>query len=324
MTAVLRAPTHAPTHESTRPTQPARDAVSHLAVGRALVESRASLRRAVPLADGAWLAHWANANTATAYLQPDHHTLSFYLQGGHDVRCAEAPAARGQPGALCLLPAGHQSRWAVNGHLQLLHLYLPRMAWAQSAERWFDLDPRSATLAERIYFRDPALEALCAQMAGVDWHAPDASLQLQQLALDVQTRLLEGHTVRAFRQPTTRGGLSPVARRRVIELIEARLACGCVPALATMAQAACLSSYHFARMFKLSFGASPHAWVMQRRLQRAQAMLAGGGAPLDVAQSCGYAHLQHLNSALRRAGLPSASRTTATPQAVSTATPKTP
>jgi AraC family transcriptional regulator len=306
-------------------TPPAPDAVSHLAVGRALVESRASLKRAVPLADGAWLAHWANANTATAYLQPDHHTLSFYLQGGHAVRCVEAPAARGEPGALCLLPAGHQSSWAVNGHLQLLHLYLPRMAWAQSAERWFDLDPRNATLAERIYFRDPVLEALCSRIAGADWQAPGANLLLQQLALGVQTCLVSGHTVRnaqsskhsaprAAQQTHARGGLSPAARRRVLQLIEAHLAddgdaSGASSlTLPAMAEAAHLSVYHFARMFKVSFACSPHAWVMQRRLIRARELLAADRlAPAAVAQQCGYTHLQHLNAALRRAGLASAS-----------------
>jgi AraC family transcriptional regulator len=287
-------------------------AVAHLAVGRALIESRAHLQRTAPLADGAWLAHWRNADTAAQYLQPDHHTLSFYLQGGHAVRCVEAPAARGEPGSLCVLPAGHQSRWAVNGQLQLLHLYLPRMAWAQGAERWFDLDPRHATLAERIYFRDPELEALCTRMAVADWQAPDAGLLLQQLVLDVQTRLVAGHTVHTPARLAVRGGLSAPARRRVLAHVEAGLVDGAgadALTLPALAEAACLSTYHFARMFKVSFGCSPHAWVMQRRVQRARALLATGRlAAADVAQRCGYAHVQHLNAALRRAGLASASR----------------
>jgi AraC family transcriptional regulator len=294
-------------------------AVAHLAVGRALTESRAQVLRTAPLADGAWLAHWQNADTATAYLQPSHHTLSFYLQGGHAVRCVGAPAARGEPGSLCVLPAGHQSRWAVNGQLQLLHLYLPRMAWAQGAERWFDLDPRHATLAERIYVRDPQLEALCARIARAQWQAPGATLLLQQLVLDVQSHLVAHHTVHQPRLQVVRGGLSAPARRRVLACVEAALATppnagGQVGqadplSLATLAEAACLSSYHFARMFKVSFGCSPHAWVMQRRLDRARGLLASGHLPAaDVAQQCGYSHLQHLNAALRRAGLASASR----------------
>ncbi len=234
------------------------------------------------------------------------------MQGGHAARCAEAPAARGELGALCCLPAGHQSRWAVNGQLELLHLYLPRIAWAQGAERWFDLDSRSATLNERIYFRDPVLEALCARMASVDWQAPDASLLLQQLTLDVQARLIAQHTVHQRTQAAVRGGLSAAARRRVLECIEnglMREPGSSALTLRAMAEAACLSDYHFARMFKLSFACSPHAWVMRRRLELARELLAAGRvSAVEVAARCGYAHLSHLNSALRRAGLGSASR----------------
>ena len=300
-------------HASSSPcASPVAAPIAHLSVGQALLRSRATLQRAAALPSGVWLAHWRNADTATEYLQPEHHTLSFYLEGGHAVRCAEAPAARGEPGVLCCLPAGHDSRWAVNGELQLMHLYLPQLQLAQAAEAWFERDPRSVTLAERIYFRDPRLEALCSAMAAADWQAPDAALRLQQITLDVQTCLLGEHTVRRHPLPAVRGGLAPAARRRVLERIESGLLGQSPPEslnLTALAAAACLSEYHFARMFKASFGCSPHAWVMRRRLELARAMLGDGRLAFDeVARRCGYAHLSHLNAALRRAGLASASR----------------
>jgi AraC family transcriptional regulator len=280
--------------------------LSHLAVSTALLRSRAQLRRAVALSGGAWLAHWNNADTETEYLRPDHHTLSFYLEGGHRVRCHAAPAARGEPGALCCLPAGHESRWDVNGTLALLHLYLPRLQLAQAAERWFEIDPRFATLNEGIYFHDEPLAALCTRIAATDWRETDAPLRLQQLTLDVQAHLLASHSASARVDTQVRGGLSPAARRRVLDVVESGL--GGPLSLADLAEAACLSEFHFARMFKASFGLSPHAWVMQRRLARARRLLGEGRLSLvDVVQRCGYAHLSHLNKALRQAGLASAS-----------------
>ncbi|HKX41669.1 MAG TPA: AraC family transcriptional regulator, partial [Burkholderiaceae bacterium] len=230
--------------------------LAQFTVSAELLRSRARLERAQALPAGAWLAHWHNADTEAVYRQPTHHTLSFYLDGGHAVRCHEAPDARGEPGVLCLLPAGHDSRWDVNGSLQLLHLYLPQLDLARAAERWFDLDPRLATLAERIYFRDARLAALCGRIAMLDWQATDAPLLLQLLALDVQARLLEGFAVHRRPLPALRGGLAPAARRRVLERIEASFAepGGQAPSLAALAQAARLSEYHFARMFKASFG----------------------------------------------------------------------
>lgn len=281
--------------------------VERFAVGAELLRSNARLARARALPGDVWIAHWGNANTVASYVKPGHHTLSLYLEGGTAVRCHQAPAARGQPGRLCLLPADHESHWDVNGSLQLLHVYLPRLDWAQSAERWFDLDPRGAALAERIFFDDDELAARMRRIASIDWDTDDAALALQPLVLDLQARLVQAHTVRGATPRLPRGGLSPLARRRVLDLIEASLD-GPVT-IEALAEAACLSPFHFARMFKDSFGASPHAWVMRRRLERARGLLAHGRlAPADVAQRCGYAHPSHLNAALKRAGLPTASR----------------
>lgn len=275
-------------------------------VSAALFESRATLLRARALSGGVWVAHWGNADTRTSYHRPGHHTLTIYLQGGHEVRCHEAPSARGEPGRMCTLPSGHESNWDVNGSLQLLHLYLPTLHFAQSAERWLDLDPRLATLAEQIFFHDPRLASLCAGIARLDWNDTDATLALQQLTLDVQEQLLNAHLVHRAPARQVRGGLSPSARRRVIECVEVRLADGLT--LAELAEAACLSEFHFARMFKASFGMSPHAWVMQRRVAHARRLLDQGGMGLEmVAQQCGYAHLSHMNTALKRAGLGPAS-----------------
>ncbi len=292
---------------------PAAATPAQLDVFHALLRSRATPLRASALGpDGAWLVQWRNADTDVAYEQPTHHTLSLYLEGGEAVRCLDQPAARGAAGSLCCLPAGHVSRWAVRGSLQLLHLYLPRLPLALAAEQWFDRDPRLAHLHDRIYFDDPLLTGLGRQMVALDWRDTDAALRLQELGLQMQAQLLLAHTTRASGQraaPALRGGLSPQARRRVLDCIEAAQDSGSTTDLPTLADAACLSPYHFARMFKTSFGMSPHAWVMRRRLAHARRLLADAKLSLpQVAADAGYAHLSHLNAALRRAGLGSATR----------------
>ena len=283
---------------------------AELDVCRELLRSRATPLRAAALGrDGAWLVHWRNADTDTAYEQPGHHTLSLYLEGGEAVRCLDQPAARGAPGSLCCLPAGHRSRWAVNGSLQLLHLYLPQLPLALAAEAWFDRDPRLAHLDDRIYFADPLLAALGQRIVQLDWRDRDAQLQMQELGLQMQAQLLLAHGGARRAAPALRGGLSAGARRRVLASIESAQDSGTPLDLQDLADAACLSTYHFARMFKASFGLSPHAWVMQRRLAHARRLLGDARLPLhQVAADAGYAHLNHLNSALRSAGLGSAAR----------------
>jgi AraC family transcriptional regulator len=294
---------------SSAPMFPSDAPLDDFGISRELLRSQATpLRAAAVGRDGAWLVQWRNADTETTYEQIDHHTLSLYLQGGHDVRNLDLPSARGAPDSLCCMPAGHASRWEVNGSLQLLHLYLPTLPLALAAEQWFDRDPRLAHLQDRIWFEDEALSQLGRRIVGLDWTGTDASLALQELTLQMQARLLQAHGgLRAPASTTSRGGLSPAARRRVLDVIES--APETSPSLDDLAAAACLSPFHFVRMFKQSFGLSPHAWVMQRRLAKARTLLADERLPLaQVAADAGYAHLSHLNAALQRAGLGSAAR----------------
>src|SRR5205085_4295246 len=72
--------------------------------------------------------------------------------------------------------------------------------------------------------------------------------------------------------PQARGGLPPGAMRRVREYVDAHL--GESMDLAELASIAGLSVFHFARQFEQSAGITPHHYLVQRRVERAQDMLA--------------------------------------------------
>jgi len=77
--------------------------------------------------------------------------------------------------------------------------------------------------------------------------------------------------------------------------------------LATLAQAARLSAYHFSRAFSARFGMSPMAYVRARRLVAAASRLAAGGAPplIDLAFDCGFDSQEGFTRAFKRAfGVP--------------------
>jgi transcriptional regulator GlxA family with amidase domain len=89
-----------------------------------------------------------------------------------------------------------------------------------------------------------------------------------------------------------RGGLPPRALRRVREFIEAHLEQNIsIHALATIAG---LSMYHFARAFKQSEGMTPHDYLVQCRVRRAQDLLAATDLPLsEIALASGFADQSH-------------------------------
>jgi transcriptional regulator GlxA family with amidase domain len=63
-----------------------------------------------------------------------------------------------------------------------------------------------------------------------------------------------------------------------------------------------LSPSHFSRAFKASFGCSPHAHVIARRIDRAKLMMLETSAPLcEVALACGFADQSHFSTKFRRA-----------------------
>ena len=90
-----------------------------------------------------------------------------------------------------------------------------------------------------------------------------------------------------------RGGLPPGAMRRVREYVDAHL--GESMDLAELASIAGLSVFHFARQFKQSAGVTPHSYLVQRRVERAQDLLARTDLALsEIAVAAGFSDQSHL------------------------------
>jgi AraC family transcriptional regulator len=96
-----------------------------------------------------------------------------------------------------------------------------------------------------------------------------------------------------------KGGLPSARLRRVEEFLMAHLADDI--GLDDVAAVAGLSAKHFARAFRQSTGMPPHRWLIQRRIDRAKAMLLKGDLTLaEIALACGFADQSHFTSAFRK------------------------
>ncbi|WP_439654813.1 helix-turn-helix domain-containing protein [Trinickia terrae] len=109
-----------------------------------------------------------------------------------------------------------------------------------------------------------------------------------------------GHGI-AVGQPVAARALSlPKWRlRRALDFIEANLA---QPIrLADVAASAGLTRMHFAAQFRSTTGYSPHAYLLQRRIEHAQTLLRlPEPSVLDVALSCGFGSHAHFSTVFRR------------------------
>jgi len=272
--------------------------ISHT-VFRTMASTDAELERFAPLGDNLVLAIWRR-NTAiaeTSYNQPGHHTLSCYLGGGYRTERDELPGVYGGPKLLCTLPDWHESRWTVRGPLRFLHVYFLPEHFTRRAVVELDREPRELTLADRTYFEDDRIARLCAQLAQMPWDGPDHLLRANEVTHDTLSELLLSQAM-PRRELRLRGGLAPVVRRRLADYIEENL--GQNITLGMLAQLACMSEYHMARMFRASFGMPPSAWIAARRIERARTLLKTTSQSLQqVADACGYADLSHFSHRFR-------------------------
>jgi AraC family transcriptional regulator len=274
-------------------------APSDFSVFRTLSSSSATLTRATALGEGIAISQWQRSGHETlGYDLPGHHTVSLYLQGG-ETSFRVGNALHGGAGKFCVLPAEHHSLWCMNDTVHFLHLYIAPERLAREAVLRLDCEPRALELRDRTYIHDESLTAVCGALLNTDWQAPPDRLAASSAAETVLHHLLH-EEVRRKAAPPARGGLAPAVRRRVQDYIDAHLA---LPlSLDELAGVATLSTYHFARMFRTSFGVSPHAWVRMRRLAHARGLLANGRADLaEVAQVSGFGNASHLSRVFRDA-----------------------
>ena len=93
-------------------------------------------------------------------------------------------------------------------------------------------------------------------------------------------------------RPRIRGGLPPRALTRVREYIEAHLEE--TISIEALAGIVGFSKYHFARAFKQSEGLTPHDYLLQCRVRRAQELLANTDLPLsEIALASGFSDQSH-------------------------------
>lgn len=156
--------------------------------------------------------------------------------------------------------------------------------------------PRPPPLDPALTFRDPLLgqllRALVEEIGGNGVDRLLADSLMAALAMRVAQRF-------GSEQPQRQPDLPPVRIRRVLDYIDAHL--GQDLTLAELAGVACLSPCHFSRSFKEAVGVGPQRCVVQRRVERAKALLCHRGDSLaGIAAAVGFADQSHFTAAFRR------------------------
>ncbi|MFW3896321.1 helix-turn-helix transcriptional regulator [Pseudomonas bharatica] len=259
----------------------------------------ARLETSALLGEGMAAALWSNRHDARDYEAPSHHTLSCYIADGTGTFRRGQPDRKGAPDKLCVMPAGCVSNWIVNGSIRLAHLYISEEQFALGCVTLLDRDPRELQLREADFIEDAQQARRFRQLIAMNWEEPGERLLTSSLAHEILSHALLSQV--GLREGLRlKGGLAAHQRRHLADYIEVHLdeSIG----LGELAALCSLSEYHFARMFRESFGLPPHQYLLARRLAKARELLAAGDLPLgEVALRCGFASASHFSNRFRQA-----------------------
>jgi len=195
-----------------------------------------------------------------------------------------------------LVPAGASESWIGDAASETIELRVPG-SLLQSTAVDMGLDPDRIGLAPECQLRDARIEHIAwALAAEARAEIPTGLIYRESLGVALAVHILARYR-RTSREPSA--GLTPLRMRRVVDYVEAHLRDDV--SLERLARIAGVSPSHFRALFRRSMGIPVHEYVIQRRVERARALLTRGELSTgQVAFEAGFAHQSHMARCMRR------------------------
>lgn len=212
---------------------------------------------------------------------------------------------RVMPGTVWICPSGvDEDDIAITGPLpRILHIYLPGVdTMARATDGAFSGSPNIRYLAG---LRDELIHQLSVSILR-EAMRPSAggALFVEALGIALMARLVHSYSesgagVRLFNPGRTRPLMAVERFERVVEFMHANLERDI--SLEAIAGVACLSTFHFCRVFRRMTGMPPHHYLASLRMEHAKRMLATSDLPLaSIASAIRFSSQANFSRAFRR------------------------
>jgi AraC family transcriptional regulator len=217
---------------------------------------------------------------------------AFGINYGPDMRLERTLRGRqvrgiGNPGHLSLLPPDDPSRWLFDKPGDIMLVILNRKYLDAAIETASGRSPASVEIMPQFTIRDLTLERIAHQLLNkISDPAFDSKLRTEFLAQELAEHILQTHTSLDLRPPSRPHTMPPNRLKRAEDFIGANL--GQDMSLQDIANAAGMSLFHFAKVFKRATGRSPHQYLTERRMLQARSLLHDGRLSVgEVASAVG-------------------------------------
>jgi AraC family transcriptional regulator len=230
--------------------------------------------------------------------------LGVYLSGRHMIRRqigASVVEGWSDPGTINLTPPGVEEIWEASASSRAAVVVIRPEFLSRAIEEHWGADSSKVEIIKQFLIRDPVIEAITLNLAreAVDG-SPAGRLYAESGCEFLAHHLIYRYSSLSRAPPRSVGGLSSRRLRLVLEYIEDTL--GQPVKLRELAALAGISARHFERAFRQSTGSSPHAYVMERRLQLARDLLIDQPElPIEqISFRLGFSSSSHFSTAFRR------------------------
>jgi AraC family transcriptional regulator len=233
----------------------------------------------------------------------EHSSLCLHMQTSGPVQMewwSEGKYGKESPsrGSLIFLTPGTRDRVRWNGSSRRVVLSIDESYIFRAAQ---ELGRKNHLgFKNRWIFEDRQLLLLLSEMqreTETGWEM--GSLYGDHLGMSLSMALIQKYGRDVSIAPLVKGGISKVRLGRVLEYVAANSHLDL--RLDDLAQVAEMSQFHFARLFRLSMGVTPHRYLMDQRLQKAKALLRLNTRTVtEVATEIGFANAGHFARAFKR------------------------
>jgi AraC family transcriptional regulator len=204
-----------------------------------------------------------------------------------------------QAGDIFITPPTSNVHWRIKGKINCASLCIRKEYIASVAASIGMLASHDLTFKGVFKYRDPLLEALfnviVERVASAD--APSIlyiETMARALCIHLLHTLLEKPAEHHHFQKTLTAKRIDVLRSFVLSNMDKKISTG------MLAEQACVSKFHFCRLFKRTLSMTPQQFVRRCRLDRARALVQGTNQSVtEIAYSCGFATQSHFSQQFR-------------------------
>jgi AraC family transcriptional regulator len=203
------------------------------------------------------------------------------------------------PGHFSLLSRSAESHWHWTEDIEVSHVYLTEALMCRVASDMLGKTVADVQLHDVLRGADPIVSHIASEVTREAMQQNiGGALYVEALSVQLAVHLLRTYATCNFKTPSDAGRLSAREMKRLEDYVDSHL--HCTITLEDMAHALGMGVWTLNRHLRRTLNASAYAFVIERRLLRAQQLLRAGDLSLkEVAAAAGFSDQAHMTRLFR-------------------------